>query len=238
MFETRLAVKHLSAQRWELTDPLVWEGRQELFVIRSGFETDFASIPKPLRWLLDNAGANSEAAVLHDAAWRESQRETPRIDPSDADGMLRRALRETGATALTRGLMWFGVRLAAIVRGRYGRRGPGKIVKIVQLVGMLVLGVLTALAPTVATLVGLVVFWIANWIVALVWRAFERSRFPGFAGNWPWWPRRKSSTRKGPLPREFLIVLPLESEKAKNIRATITDSRIDDAAIDTVMANA
>ena len=158
MFETQLAVRHLHGNRWQLTDALVWQGREELFVIRSGFETDFASIPKPLRWLLDNAGANSEAAVLHDAAWRESQHENPRIDPWDADGMLRRALRETGATALTRGLMWFGVRFAAIVRGRYGREGPGKFVKIGQLVGMFILGVVTALIPTLVTLFGLVVF--------------------------------------------------------------------------------
>jgi hypothetical protein len=83
MFLTRLAVSHVGGKRWELTDPLVWAGTNELLVIRPRFATDFASIPKPLRWLLDNAGANSEAAVLHDAIWRvtttnpRSTRRTP-----------------------------------------------------------------------------------------------------------------------------------------------------------------
>ena len=81
MFRTKLHVAHIDDKRWQLTRPLVWEGQWQYFVIRAGFQTDFASIPKPVRWLLDNAGRNAEAAVLHDAVWRESKRkDKPRID--------------------------------------------------------------------------------------------------------------------------------------------------------------
>jgi hypothetical protein len=207
MFRTTLKVSHVDGNRWELLAPLVYEGTSQYFVIRSGFETDFASIPKPVRWLLDSAGQNSEAAVLHDAVWRESKRETePRVDPWHADGLFRRALRETGAPALTRGLMWFAVRLAATVSGRFGRLGPSLFVKVLQLLGIFVLGVVAALGPTLVALVGLVVYWIANWVVALVWQFYERGRMRE-SPNWPWPLDRKPRRLKQPMPRELLAIV-------------------------------
>jgi Protein of unknown function (DUF1353) len=200
MFLTTLSVKHIDGKQWQLRQPLLWEGRRQLIVIRAGFETDFASIPTVLRWVMDNAGANSEAAVLHDAVWRESKGgPAARIDPADADGMFRRALRETGATALTRGLMWVGVRAVAIMGRRYGAAGPPRWVKLGQIGGMLVLGLVAAGVPTVVAGLGLVIYWAANWIVALVWRPVERRLFPGFTPNWPW-PYRKQRPRQEARP--------------------------------------
>ncbi len=239
MFDTELSVRHIEGKRWQLTSPLVWSGKRQLFVAHSDFETDFASIPKALRWLLDNAGANSEAAVLHDAAWRESVRptDTRRIDPADADGMFRRALRETGSTALTRGLMWGGVRAASIVRGRYGTSGPGRWVKLAQLGGVGLLGILTILAPTLVTLAGLVFYWAANWIVAIVWRPFEKRTFgPDFRPNWPWWPRySRAQTTDSPRP-DLLEVLEIDSEPAKAIRDLIKNHQIADTVLRQILA--
>lgn len=206
MFLSRLHVVHVDGKKWELTRPLVWEGRWQYFVIREGFQTDFASIPKPVRWLLENSGRNSEAAVLHDAVWRESKRRVdPRVDPWNADGMFRRALRETGSPALTRGLMWFAVRTAAMCSGRFGRRGPNVVVKVLQLLGVLALGILSALAPTVVAVAGLFVFWIASWLVALVWHLYERRKMHADT-NWPW-PSDKQKLEKDPPARELLLVV-------------------------------
>lgn len=225
MFMTGLSVLHIDRKRWELRDPLLWQGQRELVVIRSGFETDFASIPRVLRWFLDNAGANSEAAVLHDAVWRESKRESGAlIDPADADGMFRRALRETGATALTRGLMWFGVRAAAIFAGRYGKRGPARVVKIAQLVGMLFLGLVAAGVPTLVAGVGMIIYWLASWVVALVWQVFERRRFTGFTPNWPW-PHDTKLVRTRPPPRQYLKVLDLDEADAQSILALAAERK-------------
>jgi Protein of unknown function (DUF1353) len=226
MFLSTLSVKHIEGKHWAVTQPLLWKGKWQLFVIRAGFETDFASIPIMLRWLLDNAGANSEAAVLHDAVWRESKRKVdPEVDPADADGIFRSALRQTGATALTRGLMWFGVRTIAIFGGRYGKAGPPRWVKLGQILGMLVLGLVAAGVPTLVVIVGLGIYWVANWIVALVWQIFERRRFPGFAPNWPW-PFRKERPRPGsprdeylelPPPRRFFHVVDLNRGEAAHL---------------------
>ena len=222
MFMTGLSVAHVDGKRWQLRDPLLWEGKRELVVIRPGFETDFASIPRVLRWFLDNAGANSEAAVLHDAVWRESKRESGSlIDPADADGIFRRALRETGATALTRGLMWFGVRAAAIFGGRYGKRGPGRFVKVAQLVGMLILGLVAAGFPTLVAGAGLIFYWLASWAVALVWQVFERRRFEGFEPNWPW-PHGRKLVRTKPPPRQYFKLLDLDEPRAESILALAT----------------
>ncbi len=240
MFGTRLTVAHLGGKRWELLDPLVWEDEDRLVVIRRGFQTDFASIPKPLRWLLDNAGANSEAAVLHDALWRESKRDVaPGIDPWDADASFRIALRETGSTMLVRLLMWFGVRAAAMLGGRFGKEGPRPLLlKIGQLLGVFVLGVLTALAPTLVALAGLAVFWVANWVVALVARPFAGAR-----DNWPWplgtggrpaTPSR-GETRTGAPPEELLNIVSADSETADAVRGAIDGLWVADEKIAAIL---
>lgn len=209
MFRTALHVRHVDGKTWALTRPLVWEGQREFFVVKAGFLTDFASIPKPVRWLLDNAGANAEAAVLHDALWRESKRRVnPAVDPWDADGVFRSVLRETGATTLTRGLMWFAVRVLAMVQGRIGRQGPSWPVKVLQLLGVFAIGSLTALGPTLVAAAGLAVYWVGNWIVAAAWWPLERHRF-GNATNWPWpWKRPATMRHDDPPPDALFLILP------------------------------
>jgi|GEM_PF-1237568 Protein of unknown function (DUF1353). len=206
MFRTTLEVSHEDGNRWLLLAPLVYEGTSQYFIIKSGFETDFASIPKPVRWLLDSAGGNSEAAVLHDAVWRESHRADSRVDPWHADGLFRRALRETGSPALTRGLMWFAVRAAATVAGRFGHLGPPFVIKVLQLLGIFVLGALTALVPTLVAVIGLVVYWVANWMIAAIWQIFERVRL-GERPNWPWPFDKKPKLLKAPMQQELLVIL-------------------------------
>jgi hypothetical protein len=205
MFRTTLHVAHVDQKDWRLTKPLVWEGDWEFFIIRSDFRTDFASIPKPVRWLLDNAGRNAEAAVLHDAVWRESQRKDgSRIDPWHADGVFRRALQQTGAPALTRSLMWFAVRAAATVAGRFGKLGPSLPAKILQLLAIFLLGIVAALGPTLIAAAGLVLYWIWSWVVAVVWSPVERSR--GTKPNWPW-PGGPTSDVQAVVSRELLVIV-------------------------------
>lgn len=205
MFRTTLHVAHVDQKDWRLTKPLVWEGEWEYFIIRSDFRTDFASIPKPVRWLLDNAGRNAEAAVLHDAVWRESQREDgSRVDPWHADGVFRRALRQTGSPTLPRSLMWFAVRLVATVSGRLGKLGPNLVVKVLQLLAVLLVGVVSALVPTIFAAIGLFIYWVCSWIVAAVWYLVERRR--GTETNWPW-PAGPTSNIETIVGREFLVII-------------------------------
>jgi Protein of unknown function (DUF1353) len=206
MFRTDLRVAHLESGTWKLTQPLIFEGKEQYFIIKSDFRTDFASIPKPVRVLLDNAGANSEAAVLHDAVWRESQREdNPRVDPWDADGLFRRGLRETGATALSRGFMWAAVRLAAIRAGRWGSP-PSRALMVVQLVGLLLIGLPVVGPPVLAAIAGMIAYWIVSWIFAVIWWPFERLRLKA-PTNWPWAPGTDRPVHDDPPSKEMLVIV-------------------------------
>jgi hypothetical protein len=207
-FRTPLLVRHDVGEQWCLLDPLIFEGRDEFFVMRRGFTTDFASVPRPVRWLFDSAGHNSEAGVLHDAVWRESKRRdgrTPRIDPWDADGIFRRALRESGATTATRSLMWLAVRATAILSGRFGHSGPSLPVKVLQVVGIAVIGVVGVLIPTAVALAGMFVYFLIEWLVALPWAVFERITKRSSNLPWPLGPKRD---RIEAAPKEYLAIFP------------------------------
>lgn len=220
-FRTPLSVRHEIGEDWRLLDPLIFEGRRDFFVIRKDFRTDFASIPRPVRWLFDTAGPNSEPGVLHDAVWRESKRadgKEPRVDPWDADGLFRRALRESGATALTRGLMWIAVRAVAIAGGRFGRSGPPLPVKVGQVAGMAVVGIVSVGVPTVVALVGRIFYWVVEWMIAVPWSLAERLR--GKRTNLPWPAGTRHEEMKDP-PREYLLVIPIESPGGAELAAML-----------------
>ncbi|MGQ0433086.1 MAG: DUF1353 domain-containing protein [Microthrixaceae bacterium] len=240
-FRTPLSVRHEIGEEWRLLDPLVFEGRDDYFVMRKGFKTDFASIPRPVRWLFDTAGTNSEPGVLHDAVWRESKRSdgmTPRVDPWDADGLFRRALRESGATAISRALMWIAVRAAAIAAGRFGRSGPSLPVKVGQVTGMTAVGVVSVGAPTAVAVVGRIFYWLVEWIVAVPWYLFERAK--GLTTNLPW-PGGKRRERRDDPPREYLLVLPKDSPGGIALAAMLSpagDQVVPDDALDALPSEA
>lgn len=234
-FRTPLSVRHDIGEEWCLLEPLVFQGSRDLFVIREGFRTDFASIPRPVRWLFDTTGTNSEPAVLHDAVWRESKRtdgRTPRVDPWDADGLFRRALRESGATALTRGLMWIAVRAAAIAAGRFGRSGPPWPVKVAKMAGMAIVGVVTVGIPTAVAFVGRIFYWLVEWLVAAPWSVVERLR--GRQPNLPWPLGPRNEEREEP-PHEHLLVIPIDSPGGRallEILGSRNDTAIHDDQLD------
>lgn len=240
-FRTPLSVRHEIGEEWRLLDPLVFEGRDDYFVMRKGFKTDFASIPRPVRWLFDTAGTNSEPGVLHDAVWRESKRRdgmTPRVDPWDADGLFRRALRESGATAISRALMWIAVRAAAIAAGRFGRSGPSLPVKVGQVTGMTAVGIVSVGAPTAVAVVGRIFYWLVEWIVAVPWYLFERAK--GLTTNLPW-PGGTRRERRDDPPREYLLVLPKDSPGGIALAAMLSpagDQVVPEDALDALPSEA
>jgi Protein of unknown function (DUF1353) len=210
-FRTPLSVRHEIGEEWRLLDPLVFEGRSDYFVMRKDFKTDFASIPRPVRWLFDTAGTNSEPGVLHDAVWRESKRtdgKVPRVDPWDADGLFRRALRESGATAITRGLMWLAVRVAATAAGRLGHKGPPLPVKAAEVTGMAAVGVVSVGPPTVVAVLGRIFYWAVDWLVAVPYFVVERIK--GEPTNLPW-PKGMTRPRIDDPPKEYLLIIPIKS---------------------------
>jgi len=152
---------------WILTQPMIWQGDWEIFYIKPGFTTDFASVPRAVRWLLDSGGKNAAAGVLHDVMWRESKGDPAdrRIDPWHADGMFRRALRVAGVGAVPRNMLWVGVRVAATFSGRLGQRGPSLGVKAAKMIGWTTLALLVIGVPLIAILLGYLVYLLIDMVI-------------------------------------------------------------------------
>lgn len=66
-FKTPLRVEWVDRRRWELIEPLVYvdaEGKRH--VAPKGTVTDFASVPRLLRWLVARDAELARASVIHD----------------------------------------------------------------------------------------------------------------------------------------------------------------------------
>lgn len=117
MFKTPLLLQALDAPgEWVLTRPLLWEGKRKIEV-PAGFVTDLASIPAPLRGILNVNGKSRRAAVLHD--WLYCSQLGTR---AEADATFREALVAEGVS-IACWIYWAGVRVGGWVQ--YGRRKGG-----------------------------------------------------------------------------------------------------------------
>lgn len=162
VFAGDVVVRQLDAKSWTVVEPLGYTGRVETFEVPVGFETDFASVPRPFTWLLPTYGVYTKAAILHDYLCR-----TGEVSRADADGLFRRSMRELEVSIPRRYLMWAAVRLASFMRGSR----PGDWVALVlSAVAALVLVVLPALVVQVF----LWVFWMVEALFWLAGKALGR----------------------------------------------------------------
>lgn len=99
---------------YTLEQPLSYEHLDVVYTAPKGFKTDFASIPNPLRGLIDEDESDiRDAAVIHD--WLYSKGEIPRIE---ADKVLRAAMIDLGASWFKANVVYAAVR--AFGGGHYG----------------------------------------------------------------------------------------------------------------------
>lgn len=169
--------------RWRLEEPLSYVGREETFVVPAGFVTDFASVPQALTWLVPRYGRYTKAAILHDHLWDLCRQ--GRFAWVDADGLLRRSMRELDVPFLRRWLMWGAVRLAGIVT-----RAPSSVWTqgfgaLLALVVVTVLGVAYVAAPLIVVVAFTAVFAVAEALVWLVLELMARRRPTGKQVNRP-----------------------------------------------------
>jgi hypothetical protein len=113
-----VTVRRVSDELWEVVEPLVYRGRSDTFVVPAGFRTDFATVPRPVVWLIPRFGRYTLAAVLHD--WLVTDGLAAGVvSARDADGLFRRVLRELDVPPVRRWLMWTGVRWGSAASGRW-----------------------------------------------------------------------------------------------------------------------
>lgn len=123
MFRTPLRVQASNvAGFWFLTDPLVWDDGVRRVEAPRFFVTDLASVPAPMRSILDTNGLSRRAAVIHDFAYA-----TGCMTRKEADQLFLDALVADGVISVGRGLYFAGVRLFGwIPFNRYRRKEKGK----------------------------------------------------------------------------------------------------------------
>lgn len=160
---------HLSTvgdNSFRLEGDLCYVGLVDGWTVPKGFETDFATVPRVIQWLIPTYGKYTLAAILHDyfcvelsKAFRE-QRE-PFISSSDTDGVFRRVMRELGVPFAQRWLMWTGVRWGAVAN-KARRKGIAR-----DLPNMVLVSILASWLVIPVTLfvgIGLAVAGIINWL--------------------------------------------------------------------------
>lgn len=93
----------------KLVSSLIWQNpvNDSYVAVPIGFVTNYASIPKFVRAIVDNdEGSIRDAAVLHDYLYSQDS-----VSRFDADYVLRIAMKELGAEWWKRWMVWAAVRL-------------------------------------------------------------------------------------------------------------------------------
>jgi len=88
----------------------------QTIVVPAGFETDFASIPRPLWALLPPTGEYGKAAVIHDWLYRTPGKATR----PQADAVFLEAMKEAGVSWFTRTVVYSSVRVGGFASYRGG----------------------------------------------------------------------------------------------------------------------
>lgn len=122
MFESWCDLRVYSPGEWIVLSDFAWRGEAAHVVVPRGFITDLASIPRPLRGLLDVTGSSREPAVLHDYLYcHQRDADGTPVTRAWADGVFRQALADRGVSVFTRNLYYAGVRAGGWLY--WGRRG-------------------------------------------------------------------------------------------------------------------
>lgn len=111
MFLTRLKAESAPRGRWKLIAPLDYLADQCFIRVPVGFETDLASIPKGLRWIISQNEEHREAAVLHDYLYSVGGKfDWFSFTRKEADEIFLAAMNYSGVSWLKRSLMFSAVR--------------------------------------------------------------------------------------------------------------------------------
>lgn len=105
---------HKSAdQLWELMEPFAFETPSLSVTVPAGFVSDFASVPRLVRWYVDDDDpAILPGSIVHDYVYgRRGMLEGRKISRAEADALLRDAMLTAGAGKTLAAVVHAAVRL-------------------------------------------------------------------------------------------------------------------------------
>ena len=178
-FKTALVVReNTDTGTWVLERDLIYVARWETFVVPTDFDTNFASVPRPLWWLVPRYGRHTKAAVIHDWLWDEAR--AGRFSKADADGIFRRAMRELGVGFVRRWMMWAAVRLAS------GELFSGSPLSALGVIMVAIPAAIFLAIPVIVVGVFLLAFWLIETVVWIPLRLFTRRKKVNRPTLLPW----------------------------------------------------
>lgn len=123
---------------WQPAFPLTWPVPLRKLKVPSGFRTDLASVPRPLRWAIQCEELSPAAAVAHDwlyqhegrvpSDWLKQSIPIRSVTRTEADRLLRLVAREQGVSAWRAWTGWAAVRLFGWFAWRIPGRSYGHVV--------------------------------------------------------------------------------------------------------------
>lgn len=103
---------YADGKTWYLREDFSYQNSQPAIItVPRGFNTDFASVPRVLWWLLPKWGKYGNAAVLHDYLYAEQKVDGKAIVREEADNIFREAMKSLHVPYWQEFILYWGVRL-------------------------------------------------------------------------------------------------------------------------------
>ena len=151
----KLAV--VAPTKFELIEGFRYRDRYDdhamVITVGAGEETDLASVPFFMQWLVRSYGRHTKAALVHDHLWGPAAQDEAAL--RKANRVFRHAMWELNVPLVRRWLMW-----AAVTLGMLAKSGVGQ-----ARLGAWAAGLLVGVAGVVATTGALMSWTVLGWIV-------------------------------------------------------------------------
>nr|DAS31626.1 MAG TPA: Protein of unknown function (DUF1353) [Caudoviricetes sp.] len=115
---TELKTTPIDDKYWLVNEEYCYQTSKVLVVVPKGFRTDYASVPRIFRNIINSYGKHGRAAVVHD--WLYSNQCKIDITREEADKIFLEIMKECGVGSIKRNLMYRMVRLFGASHFRKG----------------------------------------------------------------------------------------------------------------------
>lgn len=106
---TKLKTSPIDDKYWEVEEDYQYQTSQGLVIVPKGFKTDYASVPKLFRNIINSYGKHGRAAVVHDYLY--SRGSSPNLTREQADKIFLEIMTECKVSTWKRNLMYRLVRM-------------------------------------------------------------------------------------------------------------------------------
>ncbi|EUB33198.1 MULTISPECIES: DUF1353 domain-containing protein [Fusobacterium] len=115
---TELKTTPIDDKYWEVMEDYYYKTSRGIIRVPKGFRTDYASVPRIFRNIINSYGKHGRAAVVHD--WLYSSQCKIDVTREEADKIFLEIMKECGVGSIKRNLMYRMVRIFGASHFRKG----------------------------------------------------------------------------------------------------------------------